>query len=283
MSLTDEGVYTGLDEATYHADPMEGGSLSVSGAKVLLKNPAKFRWQRDNPPEPKPQFLVGHAAHALVLGIGAEIVEIHEKDWRKKEAIAAKDKALAEGKTPLLSKDVEMVHAMADALRKKEIPSLLLSGNGQAEASLFRRDESGVMLRGRVDWLPEPKAQMIVADYKTAANADPEAFAKAAADYGYHMQAAWYSDLITGLGLAESVAFLFVVQEKEPPYEVVVVQLDAIDVEIGRWQNRLAIESYQQCVESGVWPGYGDDVHLVQLPSWFRRRFEGIEMEGASF
>lgn len=277
--ITDPGVYQGLDEQTYHADPVEGGSLSVSGAKTLLTCPAKFDWNRRNPPEPSQAFSIGHAAHALVLGVGAEIVEVKEKDWRKADAQQAKKDALAEGKTPLLTKDVEMVHAMAAALKKKRIPSLLLGGNGTPEASLFSRDTSGLMLRGRVDWLPEPADRMIVADYKTAVSADPKAFDKPAADYGYHMQAAWYSDLIAELGLASEVAFLFVVQEKEPPYEVSVIQLDEIDLAIGRWQNRMAIEIYQECTESGVWPGYGDDVHLVSLPGWFRNRFEGLTAE----
>lgn len=277
MSITDPGVYTGMSEAEYHADPVEGGSLSVSGAKVLLRNPARYRWERDNPPEPSEAFSIGHAAHALVLGVGAEVEVVDADSWRTGDARKARAAALEAGRTPLLTEQWEMVQAMADAIRAKEVPSLLLSGPGRAEVSLFHRDESGVMLRGRVDWLPDPADRMIVADYKTAATADPEVFGKSAADYGYHMQAAWYSDLITGLGLAQSVAFLFVVQEKQAPYEVTVAQLDPVDLAIGRYQNRMAIETYVECEEAGVWPGYGDDVHMVRLPVWFRRRFEGIE------
>lgn len=281
MTIDSPGVYAGLDEATYHADPTEHGSLSVSGAKTLLESPAKFRWQRDNPPAPSDAFSIGHAAHALVLGVGADIVEITEDSWRKTAAKEARDAALADGKIPLLTRDVDMVHAMAEALRATEVPSLLLSGDGQPEASLFHVDpDSGVMLRGRVDWLPEPSDRMIVADYKTAASASPSRFAKSAADYGYHMQAAWYSDLIVGLGLATEVAFLFVVQEKDPPYLASVVQLDATALAIGRTQNRQAIDTYRTCVETSQWPGYGDDVHLVELPAWFARRFDG-QLEGA--
>lgn len=277
VKITDPGVYQGLDEATYHADPVDGGSLSVSGAKKLLACPARFNWERSNPPDPKPEFLIGHAAHALVLGVGAEIVEVKEDSWRKTSAQEAQKEAIAEGKTPLLTKDLKMVHAMAAALRAKQIPNLLLSGNGQPEASLFLRDRTGVMLRGRVDWLPEPTDRMIVADYKTANSADPAQFAKPAADYGYHQQDAWYSDLITGLGLAAEVAFLFVVQEKTPPYEVSIMQLDSTDRDIGRYQNRRAIDLYIECSKSGVWPGYGDEVHVVELPGWFRNRFAGLE------
>ena len=34
--VDEPGVYDGLDEAAYHADPVPGGSLSASGAKLLL-------------------------------------------------------------------------------------------------------------------------------------------------------------------------------------------------------------------------------------------------------
>ncbi len=271
------GVYAGIPEADYHADPWPGGSLSVSGAKTLLDLPARFRWQRQNPPEPKPEFLIGRAAHALVLGVGADIVEIEADSWRTKAAAEAKAAALAEGKTPLLTKDHQMVQAMADRLAASEVPSLILSGSGTPEASLFVEDETGVVLRGRVDWLPEPADRMIVGDYKTAVSANPAEFDKAAANYRYHMQAAWYSDLIVDLGLASEVAFLFVVQEKTAPYEVAVCQLTDVDLAIGRFQNRVAVATYAECTRSGVWPGYGDHVHMVGLPAWFRRRFEGIE------
>jgi hypothetical protein len=281
--IVEPGVYLGLDESTYHADPVDGGSLSVSGAKVLLDCPAKFAWQREHPSAPTTAFSIGHAAHALVLGVGAEIVVVDADSWRTKDAKAERDEAFTAGKIPLLTADYEMVEAMAARLRSSEVPSLLLSGSGQAEASLFLRDSSGVMLRGRVDWLPAPTPQMIVADYKTAASADPGDFAKAVANYGYHQQAAWYSDLIVGLGLAESVAFLFVVQEKDPPFEVTVCQLDATDLAIGRYLNLQAVERFVKCTETGVWPGYGDQVHLVGTPGWYRRQFEGIELEGASW
>ena len=44
------GVYE-MDEATYHQDPVPGGSLSASGAKLLLPPscPALYAWRRDHP------------------------------------------------------------------------------------------------------------------------------------------------------------------------------------------------------------------------------------------
>jgi hypothetical protein len=36
----------------------------------------------------------------------------------------------------------------------------------------------------------------------------------------------------------------------------------------GRRLMRRAIDTYQQCMETGAWPGYGDDITLIGLPPW---------------
>jgi hypothetical protein len=274
MEVTEPGVYD-LTAETYHADPVPerlGRSLSASGAKKLLPPscPAIFEWERRNGRPPKDAFDFGHAAHQMVLGVGAEIATIDAKDWRTKAAAEAKDAAHAEGKIPLLAKDFQVVAAMAGAIRSHPIASVLLDpANGKPEQSLFRQDESGVMLRSMLDWLPNSTTgRMIVPDYKTSTSASPEVFAKSVANYRYHMQDAWYRDMVTGLGLADDVAFVFIVQEKTPPYLVTVVELDTEAVRIGRELNRQAIDLYAECQSSGIWPGYTEDVELISLPAW---------------
>ena len=65
-------IRLGVPEREYHADP----AFSQSQAKVLLDSPAKYRWQRDNPPAPRDHFDFGHAVHAKVLGIGLDFWRI---------------------------------------------------------------------------------------------------------------------------------------------------------------------------------------------------------------
>ncbi|NKU63862.1 recE [Rhodococcus hoagii] len=261
-----EGVYDEIPDHVYHSDK---GSLSSSGARTLLnKTPAKFRHDQDNPRESTDYFDLGHAAHALVLGYGAPIAEIEAKDWRTKKAQEARDEARAEGKTPLLTADVQRVHAMAAKLREHPLADVLFS-EGVPERSMYWRDpETDVWLRSRPDWLPDRPGRLLVTDYKTASTADPRKFEKSALDYGYHQQHAWYVDGITALGVDEDPAFLFVVQEKEPPYLVSVCQLDEDAVELGRRRNREAIDLYAQCLETNTWPGFGYEVHQISLPTW---------------
>lgn len=252
------GFIDDLDEATYHG---HSGSLSVSGAKVLLKAPALFKWQQEHPVH-KDVFDVGSAAHKLVLGVGAEIVDVDADSWRTKAAKDAKDAARADGKIPLLTADHERVKAMADALSSHRLAMRLLS-EGRPEVSAFCTDEAtGVMRRGRFDWL----GTTIITDYKTCASSEPLAFVKAAANLGYHMQAAWYADLAADLG-HPAQAFAFIAQEKEPPYLVTVIELPPELVDIGRTRNHRALERFRDCAESGLWPGYVPDDTFAQPPA----------------
>lgn len=256
------GFYHGLDEREYHA---HRGSLSVSGAKVLLKAPALFKWQQDNPVH-KDVFDFGTAAHALVLGVGMENVYVTPLDeFRTKEARAEKAEAQRVGLSIITPDDWLRVCDMADALSSHSLAMQLLS-DGKPEVSAFAVDEpTGVLRRGRFDWL----GPSVITDYKSAASSQPEAFAAAAARFGYHLQAAWYLDLARDLG-HPAEAFAFIAQEKEAPYLVTVVELDDAAIRRGRELNREALERFRDCTEAGTWPGYirDDDIARVSLPRW---------------
>ena len=262
------GIYD-IPEADYFAAT---GALSCSGAKLLLPPscPAKFFYRLDHA-EYKDEWDFGSAAHNMVLGTGPEIAEIEFDDWRKKAAQEQRDEAREAGKIPLLSKDLAKVRAMAGALRAHPYAGFLLDPyDGKPEQSLFwEHERTGIPLRARLDWLPDmTTGRPIIADYKTADSAEPEKFRKAATDYGYHQQHAWYSDGVAALyGVLPS--FVFVVQEKTPPYLVSVVEWHPEAVRIGRARNEKAIDIYRACIEAGEWPGYTDQEPAeIMLPAW---------------
>ena len=173
---------------------------------------------------------------------------------------------------PLFRKDEGRLEAMIAALRAHPIAGPLLApDSGHPEQSLYATDsKTGIMRRGRLDWLPprQPDRRMLIVDYKTAFNASPDVFDRAVFNHGYYMQAAWYVDLVKDLGLHDDPGFLFVVQEKDPPHLVSVVQLDGDAMRTGRERNRYALDTYAKCVADDDWPGYADDVVLVSLPGW---------------
>ena len=278
MTLTVPGVYDDLDEATYHAHP----ALSASGAKRLLPPscPAIYKYERDHGRPPKKEYDLGHAAHKLVLGRGAEIAVVDADSWRTKAAQEAQKTAHAEGRIPLLAHEHRQVQAMAERLRAHPVAKALFDPGrgGKPEQSLFWHDtRHGVDRRARLDWLPAATdGRMILPDYKTAKSAEPRAVAKAVADYAYHQQAAWYIDAAQALGLADDVAFVFVFQEKTPPYLVTVAELDAQALHVGRVLNDRALEVFAECSAHDTWPGYSDDVELISLPAWATYRLQEL-------
>lgn len=279
--VTEPGIYAGMPEDVYHADPVPETSLSNSGAKLLLDCPARFRHAQQHPKTSK-AFDEGTAAHAKVLGVGAEVVEIPDGILASNGATsttAAKTfiaEARAAGQVPLKSDVVARIDAMAAKLLEHPTAAALLR-TGEPETSLFDRDpDTHVMLRARLDWRTRLRSgRPAIVDYKTSDSADPQQFGRIAARFGYHGQDPWYRELADRL-FDEPHAFVFVVQEKTAPFLVSVCELDDAARAAGAARNRRARQLYVECMTSGVWPGYAPIVHPVSLPPWALRDTDPI-------
>lgn len=278
-----DGIYASIPDDVYHADL---SSLSSSGARALLaKTPEEFDFERRTPRDPNPNFDFGHAAHKMVLGIGSRLQMLDPKVcglkadgkpaasptstamWK-----AAAAKAREQGKLPIAKADMEKAQTMAGRVFRHPVAARLL-GAGQAEHSIYWHDDAtGVRRRIRPDFLTEGLARQICVDYKTATSANPAQFQRAVFDYGYHMQQAYYEDGLAELGLVD-VGFLFVVQSKTAPYTVSVCQIDPDVVELGRRQNRAALELFARCTAEDRWPGY-DGIHSVGMAGWAVKQIE---------
>lgn len=302
--ITAPGIYPDMPEEEYHADPVPGGSLSASGAKLLLPPkgcPAKFHYQRHRPPPPKDHFDLGTAAHHLVLGVGPEPVELNFDSRRTnkyKEAAAA---ARADGKIPLLPEQMAQVQDMAAAiLDHSDAAALFTPGTGRPEQSLFWHDrfywqEPGghvparthgrkLWRRRRLDWLSHQHlkdGRLVIPDYKTTACSEPDEFMKSVDKFGYHMDAAWSIDAVRAVGLADpdddrDPAFLCVAQEKDPPYVVTVIEMPSKALMFGRELNTVAMSKYAEAERTGRWIGYSDKIVQPALPKYAEYRYEGI-------
>lgn len=283
--ITEPGVYEDVLDEVYHADPVEGGSLSSTGARRLQLPgcPAKYRWEQDHPREVTKELNLGRAAHHQVLGIGPELVVIDAENWRTKAAKEARNEAHLDGAIPLLPYEMEQIEAMAAALRAHPIASALLRpGTGRTELTLVWRDvPTGVMLRARLDKLTKDRrGRVLLVDYKTAVSAEPTKFEKAIHEHGYHQQLDFYKAGVMELGLGTDVIPLLVAQEKTPPYVVTVVQPTESAMFWGGVLNRAAIEIFAQCQRTGVWPGYSDEIVLAALPGYAERQYEDARERG---
>lgn len=273
------GLHDDLSNEAYHADKT---SLSSSGARKLLPPscPAKFRYEQDNPQPATKTFDYGNAAHKKVLGRGPKLILVDHPAWTTKAAKAEVAEARAQGGIPLKRHEMEMVDAMAAAIRRHPLASALLDpAHGAPEQSGFWIDgPTGIRRRVRFDWLPSVHSgRLIIPDYKTAADASDEAMQRDIAKYGYNCQAAWYEEAAQALELGGAdTELLLIVQEKTAPYLVNVIGLDFFAREIGRAKNRSAIETFAECTATGHWPGYGDEPNYLALPGWAENRDKEI-------
>lgn len=280
-----DGIYAHIPDDVYHGDPH---SLSSSGARILTnRTPAEFLEERNNPSPPKKHYDFGHAVHKMVLGEGTQLAvldpAIHglkadgkpsdrptaTAKWRK-----AEEKARAEGKTCITKAQMADAQRMAGKVFSHPVAAKLLADGTPEVSAYWHDDDTGVRLRARFDFLPQRKGRLIIVDYKTAADASPAGFVKAVERFGYDQQDAWYRDAAREVGLDEDPAFLFIVQEKVPPFLVAVHQIEPEWVEHGRAKNRAAIDLYSECVATDTWPGYDEGIHTAVMPSWLRRQIE---------
>lgn len=275
----------------YVADPVAGGSLSSSGARLIMRpaGPARLRWKLDHPDEDQQDhFDLGKAAHQVVLGDSENHLVVVEASrlsngstaWNTNAQKKQVANARAAGLTPIKPETWAQVQAMAAAINfNPTAAGLLHSASGRPEQTLVWRDElTGVWCRARVDWYRTKRKshRLLVVDFKTTGSeegAAPDVFAKSAANFGYFVQAAFYLAGVQALGIDDQPAFLLVVQEVKPPYLVNVVELDETSLTLGRNFMRGALNLYAECRRTGQWPGFGPEVDLVSLPAWFLRQY----------
>jgi hypothetical protein len=270
VAEVEPGLYD-IPAELYHADPIPGGSLSSTGARTIVKKcPAAFKWQLDNPQPHNKALELGTAAHKLVLDDGPELVLVDAARWDTDEIKAEVAAIRAAGDIPLKRHELDQVRAMAAQLRQHdEAAALLEPGSGVAEQSAFW-DDNGIWRRARFDWLRDDGQ---IVDYKTARSCRREDLEKAFNEHGYAQQQAWYEDAGAALDVADPERPMqFVVQEKEPPYLVVVTTCDPMARGIGRHLNEVALNTYAICRDSGEWPGYPPNP-MISLPSWVERQY----------
>jgi hypothetical protein len=101
--------------------------------------------------------------------------------------------------------------------------------------------------------------------------------------FGYHQQMALADEafqMLTGERLT-SVGLVF--QTDTPPFHVVLREIDPEALAIGTFQNRRARARFRECLDSGFWPGPGDDVGAFQMSEGFRlRMLEQMQVAGVA-
>lgn len=254
-----------MTEREYRSHP----AISRSELWKIHDSPEKFKWAMEHPEPPTPSLLFGQAVHKLVLlpdEFDREFAVLPTVDGRTKEGRAAKEQFLQESadKTIITADMLNQAVDMRDALYKAPFVKRLLSG--EREKPYFWTDElTGEACKCRVDCITQVGEKTVVVDYKSTADASCEAFMRDAVKYGYTLQAGMY------LEGTKADSFVFIAQEKEPPYSVNILEADAVFVQKGRDIFRELIGIYHHCKETNNWYGLLGPYNMINslaLPAW---------------
>lgn len=276
-------AFDGIPDAVYH----EVKALSSSGAWTLIDECPRLYWA-DSPLNPlrereaKRDFEIGNALHLLVLQPGELdriVVPIDAENYRTKEARDERDAVRTAGRIPLLPHEFEMVREMRDALWSHPVAKHAFV-DGAAERSFFWQDEAtGVWCKARPDFTPIHGRYL--PDLKSAASANPEAFERSVADFGYYMRSAFYLEGMKAITGEAPEKVCYVVIRKKKPHLVSVCWLDDEALEWGKLRVREAIDVFARCLDAGEWPQYRrkespdkDTAFEIRLPLWTRKDLE---------
>lgn len=185
----------------------------------------------------------------------------------KEAAKLFEDRARETHKTVIDDALAACVDQMAEAVKSNPVTAELLGLDGPIEHSISWTDVTGIECKARRD---KVTAELIL-DIKTCEAATPNAFAKAAAYYGYNRQAAFYLDGdLANTGIVKD--FVFIVVSAEPPYQAASYELDQVAIERGRQENNETLRALAECYQSGEWSDpWERKITRLALPDWAMR------------
>ena len=264
-----------MTEKEYRSHP----AISRSELWHMHESPEKFKWYREYPPAPTSALLFGQVVHKLILQADDFSNDFIVWPGLNRTTKAGKE-AWAQflqivGDRQVVDKDgpngYNRAVEMANKVLSNPVCKRLL--NGDRERPFFWTDaDTGEACKCRVDCLTETEDGLVIVDYKTANNADTDIFNHSIWKYGYHFQAAMYSEgVMQCLELTERPQFVFIVQEKTMPYSVNVVTVPPEVMLAGLDTFRELIGIYHECKETGYWYGYTgpfNEPNEAYLPGW---------------
>jgi exodeoxyribonuclease VIII len=253
-----------MDSETYHSRR----EISKHGLDLISRAPALFKYRQDNPQEQTPAMRFGEIIHTAVLEpdrFAAEYVASPKFDRRTKDGKAAYEEfvARAGSKRVITQEEWDSAQAITNKVRTFQPAIPFLDPAGTFEASLFWK-QGTVDAKARIDIITD---MGIVVDLKTCSSAEARAFQRDAMNFRYHVQAAWYLNACQQVGI-EADSFLFICVEKEPPYLCSVFAMDKAFIDLGQRAYEADLAKYLECMESGVWPEYSNEIQLVSPPAW---------------
>lgn len=264
-----DGIHKGLTRREYES--IEAVNQSV--LKMFAKTPAHARESMLHPKEPTDAMNFGAALHAALLEpkrFESDYVIAPKFDRRTKEgkeAWAAWEDSNRD-KEIIASDDMGAIQSMQQSCFADPVFKSLLTGQGTNEIAVVWTDEkTGLRCKALLDRVTKYAGYTVVLDIKSARDASELEFGRSVFRLGYHVQAAFYLEGLRVLAPIDR-RFFFGAVEKQSPYCVALYELDDEAIAQGRVTFRRYLDSYAQCMNTNVWPGYRSGITPLALPSW---------------
>lgn len=255
MELFHNGELVGpmiLTNRDYHAAP----ALSKSALDNIDVSPKYYQYKLKNPDDMKPNLIIGSARHNKLMNDEPfdSLFYITKTQPQKPE----RDEL---GREPLSQKNLELVEEMQKAWSEDALASRLIGEDCLCETSFFWTDqETGILCKSKIDlWWP---LKGLAGDFKTTTDCGDN-FMFSIEEYRYDVQAAFALEGIrcafeqwgVNIGGHHPTKFVFMAQEKEPPYDIGFHELGPLSLVSGEIGFRENLNTYAECIRTGVWNG----------------------------
>ena len=229
----------------------------------LKKSPAHFKWAAEGEgiDEETPALRLGTLIHCAVL----EFMDYHDRyltipttDRRTKEGKALYQEymdKLKPGQEPITPDENDMAMQMRHVIVEDPNASKYLTRFRPEQIYVWTDPETGERCKMKADAVTEIDGQDVLIDFKTTDSCADGHFERSVKKYGYQLQAGMYCEGYFA-NTYRDPKFIFVAQEKKPPYACRVYECDPYFIQQGKEQFHDLMKIYHFCKEKDYWPGY---------------------------
>lgn len=225
--------------------------------------------------------LIDFESDSLKFGAAYHTLLFEPMEWESRYVTFPKERrgtkkwasmeAEADGREIVFTCDHERMMCMRSRLLQHPKAGRVVRMQGQTETAIVWH-QPVTMAEGETILIPckaklDHFVESVIVDIKSARNAGQEVFGRAAATYGYHIQAWFY---LAGLEAMTGAMrrFLFIAQESAPPFEAACYTPEPEEINAGSVAGMAALRTVARCVREGVWPGYDERILSLGMPSY---------------
>lgn len=278
-------VSVGLNPDDYHEHGIERGTaqfpVSPSSLKEFMRCPGRWKDGYVSPGSSSLAFGTFLDCLLLTPELFASRFAVkpstykdaktgEEKPWNGNAGVCKEWLASVDGKEVISRHELADVQAARERILKEpDIARFLEQSDRQVYVTAEWHDEATglvIPLRCLIDLAPTKDSEFAkcLGDLKSSRSGALIPFQRQVHQFGWHIQAAFDTDLYTAATGEDRNTWCFVGQENFHPWQPFKRMLSQDFIELGRSEYTRALKNYAACLKHGHWPGYDDNDEAIQ-------------------